>query len=220
MMPSADLRSRVLAAVSREPAPARPQVRRRNAVLLGSAFVVPTLVFLAFGGLRQAARPSELVVETAAGAAFIALVVGITALSRGRSMLGRPGSLLLAAAVLTPALLFAYKVLVSSQYPSLMLQAPHRPGLRCLGLSCLMAAWPVVAFTLMRRGSDPTNPRLTGAALGAVAGAGVWLLVDLWCPVAYVPHLLLGHVLPVLLCVAAGALLGQRLIALRAFSSP
>jgi hypothetical protein len=189
-------------------------------MLLGSAFLVPTLVFLACGGLRQAARPSELVVETAAVAALIALVIGIIGLSRGRSMLGRPGSLLLAAALLTPALLFAGKVLVSSEYPSLMLEVPHHPGLRCLGLSCLMAAWPLVAFVLMRRGSDPTNPRLTGAAMGAVAGAGVWVLVDLWCPVGYVPHLLLGHVLPVLLCVAAGAVLGQRVIALRAFSSP
>jgi len=215
MMPSADLRSRVLAAASREPAPVRAQLRRRHAILLGSALVVPTLWFLAFGGLRQAGRPSELVVETAAVAALIAIVAAMAGLSRGRSMLGRPGSLLFAAALLTPALLFAGKVLVSSRYPSFMMEQPHRPGLRCLGLSCLMAAWPLVAFVLIRRGSDPTNPHLTGAAMGAAAGAGVWVLVDLWCPVAYVPHLLLGHVLPVMLTTAVGTLLGHRLIALR-----
>jgi hypothetical protein len=45
---------------------------------------------------------------------------------------------------------------------------------------------------------------LLGAAIGAAAGAWSWTLTDLWCPVAYVPHLLLGHVLPVALLAIAG----------------
>jgi hypothetical protein len=39
--------------------------------------------------------------------------------------------------------------------------------------------------------------------------------VDLWCPVAYVPHLLLGHVLPLFVIAGAGALLGQAVLSLR-----
>ena len=45
--------------------------------------------------------------------------------------------------------------------------------------------------------------------------AALWVLVDLSCPVAYVPHLLLGHVLPLLLITGVGAGLGQRFITLR-----
>jgi hypothetical protein len=41
------------------------------------------------------------------------------------------------------------------------------------------------------------------------------VLVDLWCPVGYVPHLLLGHVLPLLLLMTLSAVLGSRVIALQ-----
>jgi hypothetical protein len=44
----------------------------------------------------------------------------------------------------------------------------------------------------------------------------VWVLVDLQCPVAYLPHLLLGHVLPLVTATLIGAWLGHRLIAVRA----
>jgi hypothetical protein len=37
-------------------------------------------------------------------------------------------------------------------------------------------------------------------------------LVDLWCPVGYVPHLLLGHVLPIAILSLAGALIGGRVL--------
>jgi hypothetical protein len=46
-------------------------------------------------------------------------------------------------------------------------------------------------------------------------GACATLLVDLWCPVAYVPHLLLGHTLPVALLSLIGAWLGHRFLTIR-----
>jgi hypothetical protein len=64
------------------------------------------------------------------------------------------------------------------------------------------------AALLAWRRVDPVTPRMTGAAFGAGAGLGSALLVDLWCPVFYVPHLLLGHVLPIAVLAAAGAALG------------
>jgi hypothetical protein len=41
-----------------------------------------------------------------------------------------------------------------------------------------------------------------------------WLLVDLWCPVAYFPHLVLGHVLPIIVLALLGAWIGDRWIAM------
>jgi hypothetical protein len=40
------------------------------------------------------------------------------------------------------------------------------------------------------------------------------VLVDLWCPVSYLPHLLLGHLLPIAVLAAVGALVGGRLLRL------
>jgi hypothetical protein len=216
MTPSADLRSRVLQAASQERSPTRGEVRVRNAALLVSGVVVPIVVFLAYGGVRPTSRPETLIAETALGAAAIAITAAVVALGRGRSMLGRAGIWLLSLAILTPIVLFAWKVGVSAQYPGMMVSWVERPGFRCMRLSCLLAAWPLVAFVMTRRASDPTHPRLTGAAIGAAVGACVWVFVDLWCPVAYVPHLLLGHVLPLVATTLVGTWLGGRVIAVRA----
>lgn len=215
MASSADLRARVLAEAGRTPSPTRAQVRLRNLALLISGIVLPLVVFVCWGGVRPTGRPDSLIFETAGGAAAVALVVVIVALRRGRSMLGRAGSWLLAAAVVTPIVLFAWKVGISSAYPNGTVDWPERVGFRCLRLSCLTAVWPLAAFVMTRQESDPTHPHLTGAAIGAAVGACSWVLVDLWCPVAYVPHLLLGHLLPFTLTTLAGYWLGGAVIGLR-----
>ncbi len=215
MGPSADLRARVLQAAANERAPTRNQVRVRNTLLVISGFIVPVVVFFAWGGVRPTGRPNELMIETAGGAIAIAATVAVIALDRGRSMLGRAGVWLMAAAVVTPILLFFWKFGISSLHDGMTVEWPERKGFRCLRLSCLMAAWPLVAFVMTRRGSDPTHPRLTGAAIGAAVGACVWVFVDMWCPVAYVPHLLIGHVLPFVGTTLLGFWLGGVAIALR-----
>jgi hypothetical protein len=215
MSPSAELRARILETASRQPSPTRSQLRLRNAALLVTGIMVPLVVFFSWGGLRQAARPDLLVWETAGGGAFIALTLCILALKRGRSMLGRTGTALLAVAVLAPLVLFAWKLATSSQFDGMTVEWPTRVGFKCLRLACLTAAWPLVGAIMVRRGTDPTHPRLTGAAIGAAIGSCSWVLVDLWCPVAYVPHLMVGHVFPLVATTVAGAWLGGRLIALR-----
>jgi len=89
---------------------------------------------------------------------------------------------------------------------------PERVGLRCLVLSVGTGGLMLFAALMSWRRSDPVTPRATGAAFGAGAGLGSALLVDLWCPVGYVPHLLLGHVLPIALLSLAGALIGGRVL--------
>ena len=83
-----------------------------------------------------------------------------------------------------------------------------------MALSLLVAAGPLLSFIAIRR-SAPAQPALNGAIMGFAAGACAWLAVDLWCPVAFVPHLLLGHVLPIGVLAAGGALLGRAFLAPR-----
>jgi hypothetical protein len=128
-------------------------------------------------------------------------------------MLGRTRTELLLGSLAIVSALLAWKLYASSQFDEMTLPWPTRPGLKCLGVALLLGAWPLAALCYWRGRADAVHPRTTGAALGVAAGVLTWLLVDLWCPVAYPMHLLVGHVLPIVLLSAAGALLGGRWIA-------
>jgi hypothetical protein len=209
------LRAQLLERVGREHTPTRAQVARRQVVGTAVLVLIPALVFYLFGGVRASPRPPELVLETALGSAILAAGIAALGLRRGRSMLGRPRSWLIALVLLTPVALFTWRVLASSRYPDMMVQWVERPGLRCLLLSCSLSVAPLAGVLWMRRGQDPIQPHLSAAGMAAAIGAGTWVFVDLWCPVSYVPHLLLGHVLPLLLLITAGALVGGRLLSVR-----
>jgi hypothetical protein len=209
------LRAGVIEAARHEPSRTRGQVSVQRRWVALSALLLPSLVFVVSGGVRAAPRPGALVLETALGSMLVAAVAASFALRRGRSMLGRPRSHLLAVVLFTPVALFAWKVLASARYAGALAQWPERPGLRCLLLSCLLTVGPLFGLLWSRRGSEPLHPRENAAALGVSVAAGAWVLVDFWCPVAYVPHLLLGHVLPVILGVASAVALGSRWLAPR-----
>jgi hypothetical protein len=213
---STELRARIIDRVRHEPAPDRFEVAAARRTTSLAALLITALVFVAAGGVRSAPRSPTLVLETALGALGVAVVAAMVGLGRGRAMLGPPRVHLIAVAVLTPCLLFAWKVLVDSRYPEASLAWPDRPGLRCLALGVALSLVLAAALHWMRRGSDPVHPRAGAAALGTIAGASAWVLVDLWCPVGHVPHLLLGHVLPLIGTIAASVLFGARLLAPRA----
>ena len=227
---SANLKARVLSAVAAEPSPTRPAVNRRN-VLMGilaavsgvGAFVIFALLesngqLVRLGGdvapHRHLDRSVSLVVATAGGALGIAVTALWFALRRGRSMLGRSGRALLYGTALIPLGLFAWKVGCSLAFGDPMVEWVERPGFKCLSFSLLVAAGPLWAF-LAARPSAPLHPALNGAAIAVASGACAWVALDLWCPVAAVPHLLLGHVLPLAVLASAGALLGQARLSLR-----
>jgi hypothetical protein len=219
-----------LAAAAAEASPTRAVVHRRNLFIGMAAAVSGVGAFMVFAALMSAGQlvrlggevaPQQyversvwLVVATAGGALGVAATALWLALSRGRSMLGRSRSWLLCGSILVPISLFAWKVGCSIAFGDEMLAWPERPGLRCLALSLFVAVGPLVSFVVMRRGA-PVRPALNGAAMGFAAGACAWVAVDLWCPVAYVPHLLMGHVLPLLILAGMGALLGQTYLSLR-----
>lgn len=206
----ARLRAQVLERARQEAAPTRSQLFVRHALLAALLTLAPISIFLAMGGVRAGPRPLLLVLETAFGSALLALIVATAGFGRGRSMMGRPRSWLVSIVLVTPLALLAWRMLTSSQYPYMMQAWAARPGLRCFLLSCGMSAVPLVGVLWIRRHTTPANPRLTAASYAAAVGAAVWVLVDLWCPVGYVPHLLLGHVLPMALLMLLSASFGKR----------
>jgi hypothetical protein len=211
----ARLRARVIEQSRHEPALTRAQVSLQNRVVMAAALLIPLLIFGALGGARLGPRPGRLVLQTVVGSALLAFVAAFVGVRRGHSMLGRPRSWLLSLVILTPIALFASRVLVSAQYPNMLAEWHGRPGLRCFVLSCALSLAPLLGALWVRRGSDPLHPRLTAAGVATAAGAGAWVLVDLWCPVGFVPHLLLGHVMPLLLVVTLSATLGSRILMLQ-----
>lgn len=208
-----DLQQRVFAAIAAEPSPARPAVSRMRTELLAGAILVSLSVFIATGGIRPTGRPAILMIATFAGAIAISAGAALLALRRGRSMLGRSAPVLVAIALATPLLLLAWKISVSALFSGMSEPWPDRVGLRCLSVALLTGAAPFAAFVQLWRHTQPAHPRLTGLALGTAAGGMTWVLVDLWCPVAYFEHLLLGHVLPIAVFAALGAAAGSLLAA-------
>jgi hypothetical protein len=224
------LRAQVLAAAAAEAAPTRAAVTRRNlwfgtlGALSGIGALLIFAVFMSDGRLlniggeiapqQRVERSVWLVVATAGGALSVAAAALWLALARGRSMLGRSRPWLLYGGVLIPISLFVWKESCSMAFADPMVPWPQRLGLRCLVLSLFVALGPLLSFLAIRRHA-PAQPALNGAVMGFAAGAVAWIAVDLWCPVAYVPHVLLGHVLPLFVLAGAGALLGQMLLSLR-----
>jgi hypothetical protein len=213
--PDRQLRERILGAIAREPSPTRRQRRGRSARLFAAAGAVALLIFLVYGGVRVQGRPLSLVAGTVSGSALLAAAGLTLALSRGRSMLGRRPAWLLGAAAVLPLLFLGWKVGLSALYEGMSGAWPERPGFKCLALALLTGLPPLGAALALHRRTHPSHPGAAGAAMGAAFGLAGAVLVDLWCPVAHLPHLLLGHLLPVAVLAVAGGLAGARLLAPR-----
>jgi hypothetical protein len=209
------LRTRTLALVAGTPSPSRRRWQWRSLLLHALAGASALAVFAVAGGVRPHARPPSLMVATAAGSAVIAVAGLLLALRRGGSMLGRSRGVLVAAIVLLPLALVAWRLGVSARYPGMTAAWPGRPGLRCLRLTLAAGLLPLMLALAARRGTDPVHPGTAGAAIGAAWGLAGASLVDLWCPVAHPTHLLIGHLLPVALLAVAGAVAGARLLDVR-----
>lgn len=217
-----DRKAALMALVRATPSPTRAEHRLRSLLVAGGAVALTSGLFLAVGGLRPGGaldaevtltRPPALILATALGAAVLAALAWWGLIGRGRSMLGRTRAELVLGSLSILSALLAWKLYASSQFHEMTLPWPARPGLKCVGLALLLGVWPLGALCFWRARADAVHPRTTGAAMGVAAGVLTWLLVDLWCPVAYPMHLLLGHVLPIVLLAGAGALVGGRWIA-------
>jgi hypothetical protein len=212
-----DLKARILAQARSTPSPTRQASHVYAWLVLPSSVIVAAALFFAFNGPRhgQGRAPWFYAASCVGWAAVAALSVWGSYL-RGRSAVGRPRVWLMAVAVGTPALLFAMMYGFAVIHPEVTLLHPERLGLKCLGLTLAAAAFPLLGLSLVRRGSDPVHPVATGAALGSACGASAGVMVEMWCPVAAPRHVAIGHILPIVIMAILGALLGARVIAMRA----
>jgi hypothetical protein len=212
-LPSEDLKWRILAAVEAAPASTRQVESKRAVWLVWGALVLALLAYAGFGGVRVTDRPMALVLGTVLGTATIAALTLWIALGRGRAKFGRASSVLTGVMIASPIALLAWKVVWSAQYDHGLDRWPGRLGLRCLGIGLTLGALPLAAVLFSRRGTDAVHPGRAGMAMGVAMGLGAAVLVDGWCPVAYVPHFLLGHILPLALLGAAGLWFGRKMLA-------
>ena len=218
-LPSPELRERILEAVRQEAVPSRLYGGRRRvrAVVIGFAVPLAVLAMSYFGGPRAHERPLGYIAALALAWLPIAAVATWAGVGQGRSMLGRPAAWGISVVALTPAALLAAWAGVASVWPS-TLDDPSGPPQHvvCNVMTLIFAVGPLVAFGVLRRRSDPVNPHLTGAAIGAAAAAWAALVLHVLCGFTSAEHILLGHIAPVVLVTLIGALCTARTVAIRA----
>jgi hypothetical protein len=215
--PSADLRARVLAAARAEPAPPRAAGRRRNALVIAGALVLPVVLSALVHGPDAGGRPCGYVVALAAAWLMVSALATWGGVLRGQSMLGRPASWRVVVATLTPVALLVTAAMAALVWPQTMTDdAGPRHHVVCIVFTFLNALGPLVAFALIRRRSDPVAPRLTGGAIGAAAASWGALSVELHCGHASPGHVLIGHLMPVVLLTLIGVAVGHFVVAIRA----
>ena len=203
------LRQRVLQAAATEAVPTRLAWRRQALVAIVVAAVASLGLFECAGGAEHGkARPGNLTLWIALGGSLLAVIATWLAHHRGRSMLGRPMVQSVAVAVLAPVATAAWMVAFADLYTA---PAP-KFGWRCLGLSLAMTTPLLIAGWRYGRPQFGYAQRWQGAAIGGAAAAWAAVLVQIWCPLCDLPHVLVGHALPVALAVLVGALLAGKRI--------
>jgi hypothetical protein len=212
-----ELKARILAQVADVPSRRRDEGRVSSWLVLPSSVIVASALYFAFDGPHHGqGRPLWFYVASTLGWTMVAALSVWGALGRGGSSLGRPRRWLVSVAVGTPAVLFAMMFAFAAVRPELAVLHAERLGLKCLGLTLAAGAFPLLALVQARQGSDPVHPFAAGAALGAACGASAGVMVEMWCPVAAPRHVLVGHIAPIAAMTILGALLGARVIAMRA----
>ncbi|HTQ45246.1 MAG TPA: NrsF family protein [Polyangiaceae bacterium] len=210
-------KARLLEQMRRVSVPPRRIVRVREWIVLPVGVIVAATLYFALNGPEHGSgRPTWLYAAEALTWVAVAAVSMVGALGHGTQSSWQPRGVLLAVALGAPAVLFAAMCALGAAAEPHMagagVDAPR--GIKCLELTLAAAVFPLMALLHLRRESDPVHPAFTGAALGSASGASAGVMVEFWCPVATTAHIALGHVLPILVLSALGALLGARALAM------
>jgi hypothetical protein len=203
------LKERVLAAAAATPSLTRTEGRRLASLLVTVSIVVGLGVFALLGGLAHARdRPLAFTVRLADGCGLAAAALTWLVLGPGAP---RYPKLLSAVAFAAPMALLLWM----QRFPGLAAGQPGNDAWRCLAAGLVIGATPLASFLGLRRAVEPLHPRPLGAAAGAASGAWANVLLLLWCPVTGPPHVLIGHVAPLVLLTLAGRLLGPYTLGVR-----
>jgi hypothetical protein len=210
----------VLEATRGEPAASGEVAQGKSWGVVARGFAVASAICIAaaiHGSEAKTPRPIGCILSLELLWASLAVAATWAGVDRGRSMLGRPRALRFAVAALTPAAMLAAWLPVAFAWPQTLRDASSlRAHIICVVMTMSLAAGPLVAFVRLRRASDPVSPRVTGAALGAAAGAWGDAAHVLICGYTAPAHILIGHILPIALLIGVGVVLGDRVVALRA----
>ncbi len=206
------LRERVLGAVRARPAATLPAARRGRAAALALSFAATALLAACVRGDAADRRPIGALVAGGLWGALVLAAVARTLFARRGEALWPSRSALAMTAWGAPAALAFFPLLNAALWP---LPGPHggrAQGAFCLIASAVLGGIALGGLLIAYRKSDPVSPRLSGAALGALAGAWVAFSQQFRCPFGDPVHVLSTHVLPSLLLAGLGALLGARVL--------
>jgi hypothetical protein len=211
-----DLKERVLAATRQTPSGVRSDARGEARLIFGGAVASSLGLFFAIDGVtRSMARPPWLLATSVALWAAVATMAARGAWRYGGSFVAGSSMQLTTIAIGTPALLLAVSLALSRLSPGSVTPIAGTGGLPCIALTFAAAAYPLAGLIVFRRSTDPLHPIASGAALGAAAGAAAGVMVEAWCPVTEILHVISAHVLPVATLAALGGILGDRVLAMR-----
>jgi len=212
MTPSSSLRDKILADAAANRARTRSQGRRRAALVYAIAALAGLPLFFFWGGLGHASgRPFMITIGVGLGALLLAVACAAVAFWRGKSAVGRPSTALLSVAIVAPIATYAWLVSWHTRY----VDPFARVGYRCLTMTLVAGATVLGAALFLRKRSIAVHASAAGAALGAAAGTFGGVTVDVWCPLSTSSHVLVGHVLPLVILSAAGAILGRMVLPIR-----
>ena len=212
MTPSSSLRDKILADAAANRARTRSEGRRRAVLVYTIASLAGLPLFFAWGGLKHSeGRPFALTYGIAIGALLLAIAAASVAWWRGKSQVGRSQWVLVAISILVPIATYVWIVSWHGRYT----EPFSRVGYRCLAMTLASGAPLLAAALWLRKRTIAVHPVASGAALGAAAGAFGGISVDLWCPLTNSPHVLVGHVLPMVVLALAGMIAGRFVLKIR-----
>lgn len=212
--PPAALRDAILAKAKAKQSPTVKQVGKQRAMLVLAA-LVPACAVLGVMGVGPKGRPLALALLVTVGWSAVAVAASALVFS-SKSPLGPSRPRMRWLALLAPVSLLFVTGLGLALFPdtwSGVLGAKNHAT--CMGLGLVMGLAPLASMLFHLKGTDPTDPAAHGAALGATAGTWAGVGTMLLCPHHTAEHVLVGHVLPVLVFTAAGAILGTRVLSLK-----
>ena len=240
MIPPESLERRILEAVRSQPAPVRPVRGPSGWAIVAAAGLATVAAYtaeIAFGELRKGrglaraagavtsglesllglgaatpGRPAAAGVPIVVGTLLLAAIATWLVLPPRRSLLSPPRGRLVAVVLGLPVLVGVWHLVWGITYVDPFVPRVSWP---CIALTLVTAPWPFLALYRASRRLDPHHPALTGAALGAAAGAWGAVMAAIWCPLSLGPHVLVGHVLPLVFSVGLGAMVGYRMFRVR-----